>query len=311
MKFPRLWLTALLVFCQVGVFAGEAVPDQTIEVGGGTIQVEFSPGLPVADAAILAWVKKCAVAVSAFLGHFPVKHVLIQIQPGGNDGVNNGVTYGGSKIIVHLGTTTGTDDLNHDWILTHEMFHLAFPTLPPDQIWMMEGLSDYLEPVARAQAGQLSATEVWKEMFEGLPQGLPAADDKGLDNTHTWARTYWGGEIFWLLADVQIRVKTDNRRGVRDAIRAILNAGGDGSVDWKLARVLKLGDQATGTTVLTDLHDQLGPQPGTVNLPDLWAKLGVSERNDLIHFNDQAAWAKIRVAITALPPTAIFPENLF
>ena len=131
---------------------------------------------------------------------------------------------------------------------------------------------------------------------------MPAADDKGLDNTHTWARTYWGGEIFWLLADVQIRVKTDNRCSVRDAIRAILNAGGDGSVDWKLVRVLKLGDQATSTTVLTDLHDQLGPQPGTVNLPDLWAKLGISERNERVHFDDRAPWAKIRLAITAPPP---------
>ncbi len=304
MKIPGFCLMLALAFCQGSVFADGASHDQTLEVGGGTIQVEFSPGLPVGDAAIMAWVKKCAVAVSTFLGHFPVKHVLIQVQPGGDDGVNNGITYGGAKIIVHLGAGTKADDLTQDWILTHEMFHLAFPTLPPDQIWMMEGLSDYLEPVARAQAGQLSVDVVWKEMFGGLPLGLPEANDQGLDKTHTWARTYWGGEIFWLLADVQIRVKTNNRRGVRDAIRAILKAGGDGSVDWKLDRVLKLGDKATGTTVLTDLHDQLGPQPGSVNLPDLWLKLGVSERNGAIHFDDQAPWAKIRLAITA-PPTDV------
>ena len=39
----------------------------------------------------------------------------------------------------------------------------------------------------------------------------------GLDNTHTWGRTYWGGAMFCLLADVEIRRRTHNRRGLQDA----------------------------------------------------------------------------------------------
>jgi predicted metalloprotease with PDZ domain len=121
--------------------------------------------------------------------------------------------------------------LRQDWIMTHEMFHLAFPTLDDRYLWMMEGLSDYLEPVARARAGQLTPQEVWREFVEGLPQGLPAAGDRGLDNTHTRERIYWGGNLYWLLADVQIREKTNNRHSVDDAIRAILDAGGNGGAD--------------------------------------------------------------------------------
>jgi len=189
--------------------------------------------------------------------------------------------------------------LNHDWILTHEMFHLAFPTLEDRYLWMMEGLSDYLEPVARGRAGQLTAEEVWREFVEGLPQGLPAEGDRGLDNTFTRERIYWGGNLYWLLADVQIREKTHNRHSVDDAIRAILDAGGDGDAMWPLERVLKVGDKATHTTVLKDLHNELGPKPGSVDLDALWQRLGVKYNKGAITFDDTAPNAGVRAAITS------------
>jgi hypothetical protein len=160
------------------------------------------------------------------------------------------------------------------------------------------GLSFYLAPVAGARARQWSAQDVWREFAEGLPQGLPEAGDRGLDNTRTRERIYWGGNLYWLLADVQIRVRTDNRRSVDDAIRAILAAGGDGGTDWTLERVLMAGDKATGTTVLTDLHDELGPKPGNVDLDTLWKRLGVKYQDGVVSFDDTAPWAKIRASIT-------------
>jgi predicted metalloprotease with PDZ domain len=189
--------------------------------------------------------------------------------------------------------------LRQDWIMTHEMFHLAFPTLDERYLWMMEGLSDYLEPVARARAGQLTAVEVWRGFVEGLPQGLPADGDRGLDNTFTRQRIYWGGNLYWLLADVQIREKTNNRHCVDDAIRAILHAGGNGGAVWTLERVLSVGDKATETTVLKDLHNQLGPKPGAVDLDALWKRLGVKYNKGAITFDNDAPSASIRTAITS------------
>jgi hypothetical protein len=141
--------------------------------------------------------------------------------------------------------------------------------------------------------------DVWREFVEGLPQGLPGPGDRGLDLDHTWGRTYWGGNLYWLLADVRIREQTGNRRSVDDAIRAILNAGGDGGADWSLERVLKAGEKATGTTVLKDLHEELGDKPGNVDLDALWKKLGVQYERGLVTFDDTAPDSKIRAAITA------------
>ena len=58
-----------------------------------------------------------------------------------------------------------------------------------------------------------------------MPKGLPAAGDRGLDYTPTWGRTYWGGALFCLLADIDIRKRTSNRFGLQDALRAIVAAG--------------------------------------------------------------------------------------
>jgi hypothetical protein len=66
-----------------------------------------------------------------------------------------------------------------------------------------------------------------------------------------------------------------------------------------LERVIKAGDKATGTTVLKDLHEELGTKPGTVDLDALWKKLGVKYDSGVITFEDTAPDAKIRAAITA------------
>jgi predicted metalloprotease with PDZ domain len=212
------------------------------------------------------------------------------------------VTHGASSITVRLGSRATQADLDQDWVLTHEMFHLAFPTLKDRYLWMMEGLSDYLEPLARARVGQLTPTQVWHEYAEGLPQGLPGPGDHGLDDNRARERIYWGGNLYWLLADVRIREQTGNRHSLDDVIRAILAAGGNGGANWSLKRVLGMGRKVTGTNVLKDLYDQLGPQPGHVDLDALWKRLGVMDRHGVISLDDSASLAGIRISITASQP---------
>ena len=87
-------------------------------------------------------------------------------------------------------------------------------------------------------------------MMHDMHKGEPAADDLGLDHTHTWGRTYWGGAMFCLVADVEIRRETGNRKGLREALRAIVASGGTIDHDWSLPQALEIGDRATGTHVL-------------------------------------------------------------
>ena len=84
------------------------------------------------------------------------------------------------------------------------------------------------DTLARAQAGQLSEAQVWAQFVGGMPLGLPQDGDEGLDRTHTWARTYWGGALFCMLADIEIRERTGNRKSIDDAFRAVVQAGRPG-----------------------------------------------------------------------------------
>src|SRR5262249_33992924 len=158
----------------------------------------------------------------------------------------------------------------------HEMVHLALPSVPRGHSWLEEGVATYVEPIARARMGQVSAASVWGDLVRGLPEGLPGLDDeRGLDGPPTWGRTYWGGALFCLLADLQIRERTGNRRSLDDALRGIVAKGGNIGVHWPLERVLSTGDAAVGLPVLVELYHQMGQTAHPVDLAALWKRLGV------------------------------------
>jgi hypothetical protein len=139
---------------------------------------------------------------------------------------------------------------------------------------------------------------MWFEVVRDLHQGLPEPGDKGLDHTHTWARTYWGGALFCFLADMEIHKQTNNRKGLDDALRGILDAGGDIRHDWKLTDTLRIGDQATGVEVLIHLYDKMKDQPYAVDLDAMWKELGLERSGNTVQFNDSAPMARVREAIT-------------
>ena len=66
---------------------------------------------------------------------------------------------------------------------------------------------------------------------------------------------------------------------------------------WPLARVLEIGDAATGTTVMRELHDELGRANGPVDLDALFRRLGVRAVHGVATFDDRAPLAAVRDAI--------------
>ncbi|MGB7436984.1 MAG: hypothetical protein WBR26_11625 [Candidatus Acidiferrum sp.] len=301
----RLPITA----CLCGIFflaGGRTFPTDEINtsyrVGDSTInvQIEAGPG-QLSSQDLMQWVHWASDSVATYYGRFPVPEVRLAVIPRAGKGVRGGTTFAardGGFIRIHVGDETTMTDLRDDWMLTHEMVHLAFPSMAKEHHWIEEGISTYVEPIARVRAGHLDAHEMWFELVRDLHQGLPQPGDRGLDNTHTWARTYWGGALFCFLADVEIHKRTGNRKGLDDALRGILNAGGDIRHDWQLKEALRLGDEATGVPVLLPLYDKMRDQPYDVDLPAIWKDLGVERTGDTVRFIDSAPLAKTRDAIT-------------
>ena len=277
-----------------------------LQIGGATLQVDFATGaLDLSEDVVMKRIETAAHAVTTYYGKFPVPRTRIFIVPvADHSGVVQGTTWGDvggwpASTRIRLGQHTTPQELSSDWTITHELVHLAFPTLPDDQHWMEEGLATYIEPIARVQAGELPAKQIWSDMLDGMRKGEPQPGDEGLDRTHTWGRTYWGGALFCLVADVQIRVASGNRKGLQDALRAIVAAGGTIDHDWPLTRALEIGDSATGTHVLTEQYRRWGGSPVTVDLEKLWQQLGVHGDGSEVQLSESAPYGKIRDTITA------------
>lgn len=295
----------LLSFVAAPLVAEDSLPrTMSMPVSRGEINITF-PETPtkLSRQDMLDWVRAAAQAVSNYYSRFPVPRLTLQIQVHQGSGVRHAVAYprDGGLIRVTIGEDADVSQLKNDWVLTHEMIHLAFPSMASNHHWIEEGISTYVEPVARAQVGNIPVTDVWKQCIRDMPQGEPGPGDEGLDRTPTWGRTYWGGTMFCLLAEVRIRERTHNRKGLGDALRGILNAGGDITQDWSIKQAFAAGDKATGTDTLKSLYHQMATKPAPVDLDELWQKLGVGMQDGQVVFNDHAKEAAIRKAITSPP----------
>jgi hypothetical protein len=294
--------TVLLFACAgIRLQAQSAESGLTLQSAGSTIQVYFpSPALDSLKQTIQLWITKAATAVTKYYQRYPVAVVNITVnlrnRPGAGGGHASG--WNGARIEIAAGRNTTAAQFDDDWVMTHEMVHLAFPSVAEKHHWIEEGLATYVEPVARARVGQLTPEKIWGDMVEGMPNGLPERGDRGLDQTPTWGRTYWGGAMFCLYADVEIRRRTHNEKGLEHAVRAILEKNGNIQTEAELTDLLATGDRATGVPVLMELYKAWSARPVAPDLDGLWKQLGVISTGESVRFDDSAPLAYIRRAIT-------------
>jgi hypothetical protein len=286
-----------------GALASAAGPRDGVReltVDGVRLRVELRPEDFAAGGDVLvSWVRRSAGIVAGYYGTFPTPRVTIEVRSQAGAGVQGGTTYADpdALIRVRVGREVTDAQLKSDWVMVHEMTHLALPDVGPEHAWLSEGLATYIEGIERVQAGNRAEEDVWAEELRQMPRGLPQPGDQGLDRTHTWGRTYWGGAMFCLMADVDIRRRTHEARGLQDAVRAIARASGGLRAAWSIERVLATGDAAVGTTSLEDLYARMRDSAYTPDLPALWRELGVESDGDTVRLTDAAPLAGVRHAI--------------
>ncbi len=245
---------------------------------------------------LLDWVRYSAKTVHQYYGRFPVDSVHINLQVTGGQAVRFGQAFGGEKpnLRVVVGENVNREMLLRDWIMVHEMVHLAMADVPWAHRWLLEGLATYVESIARAQRNHLSEEFIWRNFIERMPQGLPKSGDRGLDRTPTWGRTYWGGAIFCMLADIEIRKLTDNRKSLREALRGVLDAGLSMHASASAMEVFEAGDRATGVDVLVPLYQKMKHDPYPIDLDALWQDLGIRLVDQTVVYDDDAPMAHVR-----------------
>lgn len=303
-----LMVSALTLLAAFSDFAqGACPPNVTVrmEIRGSSLCIFADDAAWVTQQQLLtSWILRSARIVADYYGRFPASQVTLRLGSMDGGGVGGGRTTdeGGLAIQVRVGREATAESLAADWVLVHEMVHLALPEVGRAHNWLAEGLATYVEGVARAQLGNRAIADVWAEDRRSMPLGLPRAGEGGMDQTPTWGRTYWGGALYCLQADVAIRQQTGNRVGLQTALRAILKETGGYAFERDIGDVLRIGDAATGTHVLSDLYREMRAAPQAPDLKLLWVQLGVPDDPMTQPFDDHARFAAIRIAITTPLP---------
>lgn len=305
-------------FAQGGVFAGSLedlreppyaafgrMSRRALEIGGSRLDVVFVGESTDADKArVLRWITRSAEVLAAYYGRFPTPQATLFVLtgPGAQIGSGSAMGNGGASIIISAGNDATDATFDEDWVLIHEMFHLGFPGLIRRHHWAEEGMATYLEPIARAALGRKTPDAVWVEWLNQMHFGLPRFGEAGLDDTRSWGRTYWGGALFWFMVDRDVREKSGSRRSIRDAMRAVLEDGGNISQRWTIDRLLSTIDRATETDSASRIYREHALRRGDVDLDKLFLELGV--RTDGLHaiYDDAAPLAAVRREMVKAPP---------
>lgn len=271
-----------------------------LELEQGVLLVDVDPAEYEVDQEVLwKWITDAARGVTLYFGRFPVSECLLQIKPRPGRGAIWGQAsgYPQPNVLIVLGRESTRQDLSEDWTLTHELAHLGFPNVAQRHHWIEEGLATYIEPIARFKMGLRTERSVWSEWYHSMEQGQPEEGDRGLDHTRTWGRVYWGGALFALVADIEIRRQSQNRVGLRQALQGIVQARGTIATTWKIEDAFSAGDKAIQLRVLGTEYEKRRAAPAPVDLEMIWKNLGVTLQNGRVTLDDQAPWAETRRSI--------------
>ncbi|MCA8927311.1 MAG: hypothetical protein KDC18_04525 [Alphaproteobacteria bacterium] len=258
---------------------------------------DFAPG----EAALVRWVRYFADLAAAYWQGFATDRLLVAIVPTGDA---NKVVFGrsrgggGATLQLDVGRGVDLDTLyRRDWILTHELMHLAQPDLGRDGRWLMEGMATYVEPLLRHFAGLYAADAVWKEWWQGMPRGAHGLASGGLRRSNP----YWSGALALLATNVAVAERTQGRRSLADAVRAGLTRAGNATQTAETGALVRLYDRAMGGSELADFVHR-HELPTFFNLAGLWQQLGIGEQKGKLIYSNSEASARLRQWILSPPP---------
>jgi hypothetical protein len=257
-----------------------------------------------------AWVQQSARAIATYFDGFSSPQTLIVVFPVRGAAIEFGrvVPGGGVTMILRAGVAEKARDLYGEWVLIHEMIHTAAPFVEGHGTWLMEGMATYIEPIIRSRVGWKNEDEVWREWLTNMPRGVSALAESGLSANSSHAGDYWGGALFLLLTDIEMRRASDNRYGLEDCLRAILKGGGNAATRTTVEAMIGACDKAVGGTTMRDLAQRYVYKATPVDLMALWRSLGVELVDGRMVYHDDAPLAAIRkVIVRGVRPPVLVP----
>ena len=295
------------VFLRRGrVFIG-AFPQRQVQVGQTTFAIALLNGPGMQGRGIENWLRKSARAVEQIYGDFPRKRVQVSLRFTPGSGAHFGMVFRAGGVGAHfwLGEKTRASDLRHDWVGVHELSHLSLPFIRTSEPWLSEGIATYYQYLLQARAGWISEAEFFSRLVGGIRSATAGSQESLRDaaakmaHSGGYRRVYWGGASLIWLADVALRVRSENRASLDVALKRLSGCCMPSERRWTAQALYRKLDELTGNSAFEDVFtahlDRRSPPP----LDELLNKLGIAYRQGRVELRDHAPWAHIRRAMVA------------
>ena len=274
------------------------------------ITIASPPGYSDAQLGWIAtWLENAGQVVSLPTGHFPVPHAQALVLPTSPNPfpIRFGHTgrSGGASILFFMPTDLDVPSLQTDWIAVHEFSHLLHPFVKKHDAWLSEGLATYLQEVLRVRAGMLDEADAWRRMFEGAKKGKSAdgslrEETERMPVAHNYERVYWAGAAIVLMADVELRRRSQGRQTLDTALAGLRGRPELMQRPIDAAGLMAALDRAVGAPVFRDTATPYLEGDAFPDLTSLYQQLGIG--TDGVATRGEAPLAWVRDAIMARAP---------
>lgn len=288
-------------------------PVREVAVPGACLRVTvLGHGIEMGNRALLRCVEQSALAASQMLGRFPVDDAgLLLVPTPFSRSSPFGVVGRGTMptVAVLVGERAESDSLARAWVPVHEFSHLAHPYIDRQDAWLSEGIATYYQEILRARGALIEPREAWTHLHEGFVRGERAgtgrslaAESRDMVRTAAFRRVYWAGAALALIADVEIRRRSEGRSSLDHALRDLneccVQSHHPMRADEAISRMRELHRDV--------LRDVTGRYLGRSEFPDFsetYQALGISiSESGRLTFEENGPGARLRNGIVTPRP---------
>ena len=328
--YRKILLLLFVLIATPDVLAEEfAVPD-------GIVYLEWhSDFSPQEKEKLKAWLTKATHVASQLSGKFPRAESRVVIERasrrrGSRWPVPWGQTIrrGMNGVLFQVNTEKPLQAYIGDWTAAHEFSHLFVPYPGQRDIWLSEGFASYYQNILMAREGIYNELQAWQKLYEGFTRaGADRNEDytlneisEGRRQHSATMRLYWSGALFFLEADIALRLASNNAVTLDWVVDEFLQCcnnyrrrlSGKDMLEY-YDRVLR--DKAPrlaatlGDHYFRELYQRYSQSHAIPNYEDVLSRVGISVRDKSVHLDGGHQYASVRRDMTQakLPPIEVNP----
>jgi len=283
--------------------------ETALAVRGGRLRVAMLGGLSDAGPELfLPWLRESAEAVAALYGRFPGSDTQVLLLPAAaaREPVPWGQVFrgGAPAVLFVVDDSRPLAEFRADWTAVHEFAHLLLPFVSRRDAWVSEGLASYYQNLLRARSGMLAPAEAWTKLWAGFERGR-AATDPALTLAEATRdmygpnlmRVYWAGAALALEADIELRKRTHDGRGLEAALDALARCCLGSEQAWTGDALFARLDELAGTEFLRATYTRYAESRRFPDVIGLYRELGIEPERDGLRFGGGERQVGLRSAL--------------